>query len=88
MHPIIQAPAGVMTSEDARRCASRQVRLSLGLVGVTIAGMVMAGSGLFGTRAGTTRPQPRLEIAIEPPIAEPLRPGYPDLQATVLTRLQ
>lgn len=88
MHPIRHAPVYGMASDDARRCALRQVKLSLSLLAVTVAGMVMAGAGLLSLPSAPSRPEPRLEIAIEPPVAGPLPSGYPDMETTVLSSLR
>jgi hypothetical protein len=88
MHPIRLAPVYGMASDDGRRCALRQVKLSLSLLAVTVAGIVMAGAGLLSRPSAPSRPEPRLEIAIEPPVAGSLRSGYPDMETTVLSSLR
>lgn len=87
MQPIHQKSRG-MASEDARRCALRQVKLSLGLMAVTIAGMAMAGAGLFNQPSAHARLEPQLEIAIEPPVADVPRHAYRDAEMAPTTILR
>jgi hypothetical protein len=86
MHPINHRAS--MASEEARRTALRQVKLSFGLMAITMAGMAMAGAGLFSQPSAPSRLEPQLEIAIEPTVPEAPRARYRDAEMAPTTILR